>query len=119
MDNSLRKGINFDLDTAALQEYYPKGDWHNACYDVRIYFQKNGFEHIQGSGYHSLNQMSEAKAMAVIYRMTKEIPWLNYCVSICTIADVPELFDISHVFQERQDSGSKATLYGRNSMQRT
>ena len=30
MDNSLRKGINFDLDTAALQEHYPKGDWHNA-----------------------------------------------------------------------------------------
>lgn len=101
MDNSLRKGINFDLDTTALQQHYPKGDWHNAYYDVRAYFEKTGFEHIQGSGYHSVKPMSEAKAMAVIYRMTKELPWLNFCVSICTIADVPELFDISHVFQER------------------
>lgn len=42
--------------------------------------------------------MSEAKAMSVIYKMTKEFPWLNYCVSICTISDVPELYDISHVF---------------------
>lgn len=42
--------------------------------------------------------MSEAKAMAVIYQMTKEFPWLNYCVNVCTISDVPELFDISHVF---------------------
>ena len=96
MDNSLRKGINFDLDTAALQQHYP-----NAYYDVRAYFEKTGFEHIQGSGYHSVKPMSEAKAMAVIYRMTKELPWLNFCVNICTIADVPELFDISHVFQER------------------
>lgn len=28
-----------------------------------------------------------------------EIPWLNYCVSVCTISDVPELFDISYVFE--------------------
>lgn len=101
MDNSLRKGINFDLDTAALQKHYPKKDWHNAYYDVRSNFEKNGFEHIQGSGYHSVKPMSEAKAMKVIYQMTKEFPWLNFCVSICTIADVPELFDISHVFRDK------------------
>lgn len=98
MDSTQRKGINFDLDTEALQKYYPKGGWHNAYYDVRAYFEKNGFEHIQGSGYHSIEAMSEAKAMSVIYKMTKEFPWLNYCVSICTISDVPELYDISHVF---------------------
>ena len=76
MDSLQRKGINFDLNTQALKEYYPKGDWHNAYADVRDFFEANGFEHIQGSGY----------------------PWLNYCVNVCTISDVPELFDISHVF---------------------
>ena len=30
MDSLQRKGINFDLNTQALKEYYPKGDWHNA-----------------------------------------------------------------------------------------
>ena len=102
MDSTLRKGINFDLDTDALKQYYSKGDWHNAYYDVRAYFMKNKFNHIQGSGYHSEKPMSEARAMSVIYKMTKEFPWLNYCVNICTISDVPELFDISHVFMERQ-----------------
>lgn len=42
--------------------------------------------------------MSEANAIAMIYKMTQELPWLNYCVSVCTISDVPELFDITHVF---------------------
>ena len=35
MDSTLRKGINFDLDTDALKQYYSKGDWHNAYHDVR------------------------------------------------------------------------------------
>ena len=71
MDSLQRKGINFDLNTQALKEYYPKGDWHNAYADVRDFFEANGFEHIQGSGYHSVEAMSEAKAMAVIYQMNQ------------------------------------------------
>lgn len=98
MDSAQKKGINFDLDTEALKKHYTTGDWHNAYYDIRNFFEKNGFEHIQGSGYHSLMTMSEANAMAVIYQMTKKFPWINYCVKVCTIADVPETFDISHVF---------------------
>ena len=42
--------------------------------------------------------MSEASAMGVIYQMTKKFPWINYCVSACTISDFPETFDIVHVF---------------------
>ncbi len=98
MDSAQKKGINFDLDTEALKHHDTKGDWHNAYYEVRNHFEKNGFEHIQGSGYHSLMPMSEAGAMAVIYQMTKKFLWINYCVSVCTIADVPETFDIAHVF---------------------
>lgn len=100
MDSSQKKGINFDLDTEALKRYYTKGDWHNAYNDVRRYLGNHGFEHIQGSGYHSLEPMSEVKAMAVIKKMTKNFPWVNKCVRICTIADVPETYDISHVFAE-------------------
>lgn len=54
MENLQKKGINFDLDTEALKEYYPKSDWHNAYYDIRNFFERNDFEHIQGSGYHSV-----------------------------------------------------------------
>ena len=41
MDSLQRKGINFDLNTQALKEYYPKGDWHNAYADVRDFFEAN------------------------------------------------------------------------------
>ncbi|MCD8018308.1 MAG: hypothetical protein LUF92_01605 [Clostridiales bacterium] len=98
MNSGQRKGIYFDLDTEALKAHYPKNDWHNAYYDVRNFLEKNGFEHIQGSGYHSIRPMSESKAMVVIHKMTKEFSRLNYCVSVCTISDVPETYDITYVF---------------------
>ena len=32
---SSKKQITFDLDTKALQEYYPKANWHNAYEDIK------------------------------------------------------------------------------------
>jgi len=108
MDGSQKKGINFDLDTKALEKHYRKSDWHNAYYDIKKYFERNGFEHIQGSGYHSKTAMSEAKAMVTVYNMTRVLPWLNRCVNVCTISDVPETYDIAHVFKtESEQSKSR------------
>ena len=115
MNSGQKKGINFDLDTNALKIHYTEGDWRNAYYDVRNFFKKNGFEHIQGSGYHTLMPMSEPDVMTIVYRMTKRFPWINYCVSVCTLADVPEAFDISHVFvreAERLDEAMTSTTQG-------
>lgn len=110
MDSTQKKGINFDLDTEALKKYYPGSDWHNAYHDVRSYFEKHGFDHIQGSGYHSVKPMAEANAMAIIYKMSELYEWLNYCVSICTISDVPELYDISHVFEREAQKLSEKEI---------
>lgn len=59
--------------------------------------------------------MSEPDVMTIVYRMTKRYPWINYCVSVCTLADVPEAFDISHVFvreAERLDEAMTSTTQG-------
>ena len=69
MDSLQRKGINFDLNTQALKEYYPKGDWHNAYADVRDFFEANGFEHIQGSGYHSVEDRKSTRLNSSHHRI--------------------------------------------------
>ena len=58
MDKDFKKGINFDLNTEELRRRYEKGDWHNAYYDIRRFLEGRGFEHIQGSGYHSRKPMA-------------------------------------------------------------
>ncbi len=104
MDDSQRKGINFDLDTKALQKNYTNGDWHNAYNDIKNFFKINGFEHIQGSGYHAIKPMSELKAMGVIYKLIKTYPWIKNCVKVCTIADILETYDITNVFNIINDT---------------
>ncbi len=100
MDGSLKKGIFFDLDTEALKNYYPVKSWNNAYADIERFLTKNGFEHTQGSGYHSLNPMSHADVMIVIYELTEKYPWLNKCVNVCTLNDVPAQHDITNVFDK-------------------
>ena len=115
MDDSQRKGINFDLDTKILQKNYLNGDWHNAYNDIKIFFESNGFEHIQGSGYHSIKPVSELNAMGVIYKLIKTYPWIKNCVKVCTIADIPETYDITNVFNAKNDiSLARARNYRKN-----
>lgn len=97
MDDSLKKGIYFDLNIQALKMFYPKADWHHAYSDIRQFLESNNFEHIQGSGYHSQRSLNEVDAMKIIYSMYYELSWLSACVSICIISDIPHIYDVSQI----------------------
>lgn len=91
----LRKSLNFDLSTKMLKEKYPHGDWHNAYKYVRKFLEKNGFEHIQGSGYHSISPMDFGDVMDVMYLLKKELSWIEDCARVITLTDVPIEYDIT------------------------
>ena len=98
LNPALKKGIYFDLNIKSLQKFYPKSNWLQAYSDIRNYLEVHNFEHIQGSGYHSLISMSEPAAMVIIFAMYKKFPWLQPCVSICIISDIPTIYDVSILF---------------------
>lgn len=58
MDNS-RKQIAFDLDTKALEKYYPAKSWNNAYEVIKKHMTNNGFEWLQGSVYVSKEPMGK------------------------------------------------------------
>ena len=68
-NKGVRQGIHFDLDTKALQRYYPDDSWQSAYNDVRTFLRRNGFVHEQGSGYHSIEPMTQADAVSVLTEM--------------------------------------------------
>jgi len=43
-----RKQVAFDLDTKALEIYYPTGSWNNAYDVIKRHMQSNGFSWQQG-----------------------------------------------------------------------
>ena len=109
ISSDVRQGIHFDMDTKALAIYYPKVSWRAAYDDVRAYLRSRGFEHEQGSGYHSILPMTQAEAVIILADMRAEFPWLNKCIKICTVADVPTTFDFSNLFDKDADVPERDT----------
>lgn len=71
--------INFDLDTKKLQQKYSRNNWKKAYKDVRKVMLENGFEHRQGSGYISKEEMSEHDITAIIDNIAEKLPWIDEC----------------------------------------
>ena len=97
-----------------MKIHYTEGDWRNAYHDVRNFLRKMALNISRAQGYHTICRCVRADVMTIVYRMTK-ISVVNYCVSVCTLADVPEAFDISHVFvreAERLDEAMTSTMQG-------
>ena len=72
--------INFDLDTKLLQENYPSDNWRKAYNDIFVFMNKNGFEHRQGSGYISKEQLHEIQINKKIKELATACPWIDKCV---------------------------------------
>ena len=60
MANS-RKQVTFDLDTKALEKYYPSKSWHNAYEVIKKHMIKNGFEWLQESVYITKKPVSQTR----------------------------------------------------------
>ena len=73
-----RKAFHFDLSVKELEANdAPKNAWTK----IGKFLERNGFEHIQGSGYESTHTMSHQDVNLILERMQDEFPWF---VSLAT-----------------------------------
>lgn len=98
-----RKQIAFDLDTEALKQYYPKGRFENAYYDIRSFMNKNGFIWQQGSVYVSKMPIPAAQTAKIIGKLALEQPWLNLCMRDCVVTNIGRTHSLNHVFDKDFD----------------
>ena len=75
----MKKLINFDLDTNKLKELYPNKNYTQAYDDIKKFLLKNGFEHRQGSGYISKNDMKNSQVANII----EEFYYQYNCIKDC------------------------------------
>ncbi len=76
--------------------------------DVKVFLTGKGFEHEQGSGYHSIFPMLQSDAIDIVTEMLDIYPWLHKCVRICTIADVPVTYDLTPLFDKEVNIPARA-----------
>lgn len=108
------KSIAFDLDTKALQEYYPKGDWHNAYYDIGNFLGKYNFVHIQGSVYDSTTKFRDEDLGRIIEKMSEKLTWFPQCVKSIRGYDQPVMIDYTQQLKDKFVSQDLSLSKGSN-----
>ncbi len=98
-----RKQISFDLDTKALEIYYPSDSWNNAYDIIKRHMEKNGFSWIQGSVYVSDRTMSTGKVTQILRGLIKKNPWLNLCMRDCRETNIGKEHSKNHIFDKNAD----------------
>ncbi|MGX3044692.1 VapD family protein [Helicobacter sp. T3_23-1056] len=83
------KYIIFDLDTKQLKDIFP--DTRLPYSMIKKFFEDNGFEHRQYSGYISKELLDNFDIIAIMKELGKKFTWLRNCI---------QEFDVSNVINE-------------------
>lgn len=86
-----RYAINFDLDTKRLSQYFNNPS--QAYSKLEKEFKKNGFSHIQGSGYVSIKGLSKTALYQAIMAIYNQNNWLLNCSKDIRITQVIKVYD--------------------------
>lgn len=98
MDEKKLCSISFDLEQKAIDKYYGKSR-RNAYREVGKFFHENGFEHVEGSVYHSMKGQTNADFVKMIISMGEQLPWIKNCVKEMhrTIIPADEIVDMKEI----------------------
>lgn len=98
-----RKQIAFDLDTKALESYYPGESWNNAYEIIKRHMLKNGFSWLQGSVYVSTKTMTSMEVTNILDELVVKNPWLNLCMRDCREANISKEHSKNYIFDKNAD----------------
>lgn len=98
-----RKQVTFDLDTKALQKYYPSDNWNYAYEIIRKHMTKNRFVWMQGSVYASKMPITSAEVTNILDDLIEENPWLNRCMRDCRESNIGREHSKNHLFDKEAD----------------
>ncbi|MDE6529585.1 MAG: hypothetical protein K2K96_02295 [Lachnospiraceae bacterium] len=97
-DNYIKvRAVNFDLSIEKLKEHYSETNPRGAYQDIRRFFENNGFERRQGSGYRSTSDMTDAEVVNVMRAMYKSMPWIDECSKKIDLTNISKIYDIKEL----------------------
>jgi virulence-associated protein VapD len=100
------KALNFDLDTNRLIAATGNPYTGNAYKKIRTFFESNGFEHRQYSGYRSSAAYSDSDVLRIVNELYEAYPWLNDCVQRFDVTNIGRTFDIHESIQKAREMQS-------------
>lgn len=98
-----KKQIAFDLDTEALQKYYPKENWRQSYEDIKKIMKENDFSWQQGSVYVSNNYVSEIYVERLLEKFINDNQWINKSMRDCKVTSVGKTYNLNILFNKEAD----------------
>lgn len=98
-----RKQVSFDLDTKALQKYFPEENWRKAYDVIKKYMKQNGFDWQQGSVYVSKSSKANKDINILLNNLIKENKWLHKCMKDCVVSSISKQYSQNHLFNKDLD----------------
>lgn len=95
----MRKAINFDINTKAYETLTNRSA-PIAYYELRIFLEKNGFIHRQGSGYVSEYSMNQMEIHLLARKMADELPWTKSCIREIDVTTVGKQYSLLNDIQK-------------------
>ena len=89
--------IAFDLDMNKLQKVYSLQtgkNYTNAYYDIRKFMTSKGYEHRQGSVYHSIVEKTRLNVVRDIHEFQENNKWFSECVNKIDYASLEQQHDL-------------------------
>lgn len=99
MERKYLKAINFDLSTHQLKKLYPGVNYRHAYDDLKHFFEHHAFEHRQGSGYISVNELSTVDIYDLMDDMAHQYQWLGECVNKIDVTNIGTQHDITELLK--------------------
>lgn len=90
--------ISFDLEQKALDKFYQKSR-RSAYRELGNFFHQNGYEHMEGSVYHSEEYQEPFEFYNMIKEMNTQLPWVKDCVKEMhrTVIPIDEIVDVKEI----------------------
>ncbi|WP_407396701.1 hypothetical protein [Anaerovibrio sp.] len=105
--------IAFDIDTKVCRKILGKN--YNKIYkDIQIFMEDHGFEHRQGSVYHSINPIKRMKINGIIKKLIKEMPYIKKCIRDITQARIDDDVSMNDLFEYDGTPGKYINYYKKN-----
>lgn len=86
--------IAFDLDTIALERYYPTGNWRNGYDDIARELKQHGFERKQGSVYFGRRGMTSVNCVLAAQGLSRRFSWFAKVVKDMRMLRIEEENDL-------------------------
>lgn len=93
-----RKQLTFDIDTNVAKKILGEQSYTNIYGNIRRFMEKEGWKHVEGSVYMSMQPMDNMAVAYLIKNLNEQFPYLDKCIREMHQTDISKVHSLNQYF---------------------